>query len=247
MANRDSILNFLGETLQPESFKDYAPNGLQLEGSKEVNLLVGATSASLPVIEKCIELNADMLLVHHGWFWPSDPKPITGPWKKKLSMAMGIDLNLVAYHLPLDCHESLGNNVPVLKELNLTDIVPIDAPLFGGEFAEPESLNAFSNGLKSIFKQCNVIQCPSDKPIRKVAICSGAGQTYFRKAIEWGADFFITGEGTEWVYSMAIEHNCHYAAVGHNAGERVGVQLLGNQLAKEFSLEFTFVTEDNPF
>ena len=247
MANRDSILDFLGETLQPESFKDYAPNGLQLEGSKKVNLLVGATSASLPVIEKCVELNADMLLVHHGWFWPSDPKPITGPWKKKLKMAMGIDLNLVAYHLPLDCHESLGNNVPVLKELNLADIVPIDAPLFGGEFTDPESLDAFSNRLKSYFKQCNLIQCPSDKLIRKVAICSGAGQTYFRKAIEWGADFFITGEGTEWVYSMAIEHNCHYAAVGHNTGERVGVQLLGNQLAKEFSLEFTFVTEDNPF
>lgn len=247
MANRDSILDFLGETLQPESFKDYAPNGLQLEGSKEVNLLVGATSASLPVIEKCVELNADMLLVHHGWFWPSDPKTITGPWKKKLKMAMGIDLNLVAYHLPLDCHESLGNNVPVLKELNLADIVPIDAPLFGGEFTDPESLDAFSNRLKSYFKQCNLIQCPSDKLIRKVAICSGAGQTYFRKAIEWGADFFITGEGTEWVYSMAIEHNCHYAAVGHNAGERVGVQLLGDKLAKEFSLEFTFVTEANPF
>ena len=247
MAQRESIMNFLQANLQPDTFKDYTPNGLQLEGSMEVTKLVGATTASLPVIETCIQLRANMLLVHHGWFWPSDPKPITGVWKKKLEMAMECNLNLVAYHLPLDCHSSLGNNIPVLKKLNLENIVAIEAPLFGGEFESPQNVDDLLNRLKDLFENCTFINCNSNKPVKKVAICSGAGQTFFRQAINWGADFFITGEGTEWVYSMAIENQCHFAAVGHNAGERIGVQLLGAKLAQEFSLDFQFIKEDNPF
>lgn len=246
MAKRSEIVEYCNELLQVELFKDYCPNGLQVEGKETINRIVSGVTASQALIDAAIEQQADLLLVHHGFFWKGENPVVTGIKKKRLQALLQNNINLVAYHLPLDAHKILGNNVLLAKKLGIS----IEQYFSDNEIAllgtiEKQSGQQFnehiSNGL-----QREPLHIDAQRDITKVALCTGAAQSYINQAIELGVDAFISGEVSENTWHIAKENNIHYFAAGHHATERYGVQALGEHLAAEFDLQHTFIDIYNP-
>jgi dinuclear metal center YbgI/SA1388 family protein len=244
----DELTLYLDELLQAPKYRDYCPNGLQVEGCGEVTHIVAGVTASQKLLDLAVERGAQAVLVHHGYFWKGEDGRITGMRRKRLSTLLGNGISLLAYHLPLDAHPELGNNAQL-------------AALFGwlpeGRFGEqdigwfgrlpaPATLAEVSAGINAALgRQALVIGDPA-RPIRRVAWCSGGAQGYFEQAIALGVDLYLSGEISEQTVHLAEESGVAYVAAGHHATERYGVKALAAHLRARFALECSFIDLDNP-
>lgn len=251
MVGRTELSAYLDELLQPSAFSDYCPNGLQVEGRDQIGFLISGVTASQPLIEVAREQNADALLVHHGYFWRNEDLAVTGMKARRLRALLTSDINLFAYHLPLDAHGELGNNIQLanILELEVTGLLEVDSPETGrtGRLKEPRSAAEFSGWLEERLDHPVVWAGPeTEEPITTVGWCTGAGQQFIEQAARLGLDAFISGEISEQTVHTARECGVHYFACGHHATERYGVQAVGRHLEEKFGLRHQFVDIPNP-
>lgn len=244
-----SALNtYLTEILQPARFNDYCPNGLQVEGRQDVLKIVTGVTASQALINEAAKRNADAILVHHGYFWRGEPLEIVGIKKRRIQTLLQHDINLFAYHLPLDAHPEFGNNVMLGKQLNLA----VDAWLDDKQMVakailpSPVTLEYLYDLIKTKLDRTPQLIAGSKTSIQTVAWCTGAAQQYIDVAIAADVDVFISGEISEQTVHAVRESNTAYIAAGHHATERYGIQALGEHLSKQFNLAHEFIEIDNP-
>jgi dinuclear metal center YbgI/SA1388 family protein len=240
--------NYLAQFLQIERFNDYCPNGLQVEGKSEVRKIVTGVTASFALLERAVAENADAILVHHGYFWRGESQTITGIKKRRLRLLLEQDINLFAYHLPLDAHAEIGNNVMLGKVLGLEIAGWLDEKnmIAWSMINEPQSLQMVVDNIST--KLHRPVQVIGDvaRSIRTIAWCTGAAQNYIEQAIDHNIDVFISGEISEQTVHQARESETVYIAAGHHATERYGIQALGAHLAEKFNLQHEFIDVDNP-
>jgi dinuclear metal center YbgI/SA1388 family protein len=239
---------YLNNALETGRFKDYCPNGLQVEGRRRIDKIATGVTASRAFLERALEWGADAVLVHHGYFWRSEAPQITGRKYERLKLLLANDLNLFAFHLPLDAHPEFGNNAQLGERLGL---------IADGQFGEqnlgwiatlpmPVTLEHFSAKVERVLNRAPLVLGDPDQELRRVAWCTGGAQSYFDAAIEAGADVYLTGEASEFVTHAAAESGVAFLAAGHHATERFGIQALGRHLAEQFELEHTFIDIHNP-
>lgn len=251
MAKLQDIIQWCDQTLKSPEFKDYAPNGLQIEGKTEVHKILAAVTASQDAIDAAIRENADLLLVHHGYFWKGEAYPITGMRGKRIKSLIQHDISLLAYHLPLDSHPSLGNNAAIADLLELERIETLDPserhPIGNiGYLNQPMPVEEFKKFVSEKLK-FDVTHLPADKNmIEKVGFCTGGAQDFIVKAAEQGCDAYISGEVSERTFYEAKELGVHYFACGHHATERYGVQRLGQAISEQFDIEYVYFELNNP-
>ena len=241
----------LRKLLKPEEFDDYCPNGIQVEGKEKIQKIVTGVTASRALIEAAIVKEADLILVHHGYFWKGEEVTITGLKKVRIQLLLSKNISLFAYHLPLDAHPRLGNNAQLAKILGIIQQAPLDAakkhPLvLSGNLSEPQSFNQFEAFLESKLGQKPISIEGRSKNIKSIVWCSGAAQGFIEQAVGFGADAYLTGEVSEQTVHIARESGIHFFAAGHHATERYGVQALGEYLANEHSISHTFIDIPNP-
>lgn len=251
MINIDSLCEYLNVLLHPELFSDYCPNGLQVSGKKEIERLVTGVTASQALIDAAIEVGADAILVHHGFFWKGENPCITGYKRDRLAALIKNNVNLIAYHLPLDAHHEFGNNVQLARLLGLSDIDHFSAgeqPALGcyGVLTKPCDGDQFALHIETQLQRRPLHIPGKAREIKHVAWCTGAAQDFIDAAAAHNVDAFITGEVSERTVHIARETGLHFYAAGHHATERYGVQSLGEHLAKEFKLQHEFIDIDNP-
>ena len=227
-------------------FEDYCPNGLQVEVPGEVRRVVSGVSASLELIEAAIGLEADALLVHHGFFWKGEPAPLTGVKGRRIRKLFAHGISLLAYHLPLDAHPEVGNNAGLGRALGLRG-APIsrESLVWGATLEGEEPASSLAGRLATILRREPLV-LGGERPLRRVAWCTGAAQGYITEAAEAGFDGFISGEVSEQTYHLARELGMVCFAAGHHATERFGVQALGEGIARRFDLEHRYVELRNP-
>ena len=243
---RTELESYLQTFLNIDAYKDYAPNGLQVEGKNEIQKIVTGVTACQALIDAAIELKADAILVHHGYFWKSEPEVITGFKQKRIKSLLMNDMSLFGYHLPLDGHEELGNNAQLGKLWQLQDITPEPGLVKLGELKNAVSINEFVE-MVSVSLDRQALHLPGGpEMVKTVAWCSGGAQGYINQAIDWNADVYISGEVSEQTTHLAKECGIHYLAAGHHATERVGVKALGEHLEDRFGLECIFIDIANP-
>lgn len=243
--NRHALLQYLEQLLTAKKFEDYCPNGLQVEGSPEIFKIVAGVTASQALIDKAIEIKADTLLVHHGYFWKGESPAVVGFKKERLKKLLTHNLNLIAYHLPLDAHEIFGNNVQLAKVLNF-EIQGNNDLLFYGE-TKAQNVADFTKFLSEKLNRAPLVLGKNKSgKIQKIAWCSGAAQDYLIDAAALGVDAFLSGEVSEKTTHEASELGLYYFAIGHHASERYGIKALAEHIAKEFSVECVFVDLPNP-
>ena len=248
MVHRTEIESHLQTMLDAGRFRDYGPNGLQVEGKPEVLKIVSGVTASLALIEAAIEANADAILVHHGLFWKGHDGRVTGWLKARLGKLLAHQVNLFAYHLPLDAHGELGNNAQFGARLKLVaDARFGDQDLgFIGAPAQPLTVAALTALLQFRLGRAATVVEGDGRLLKRVAWCTGGAQGYFEAAIAAGADAFITGELSEPQAHYARETGVAYFACGHHASERYGAAAVAAQVAQQFGLEHQFIDIDNP-
>jgi dinuclear metal center YbgI/SA1388 family protein len=240
---------YTGQLLQADRFKDYAPNGLQVAGRAEVNRLMCAVTASEAAINAAIAWRADALLVHHGYFWRGEDPRIIGSKKRRLAKLLAHDINLLAYHLPLDSHPDIGNNAMLGKRLGVSPTGRFGEQDVGwlGRFNTPLTLAEMVQRVEhSLGRQVVAVGAP-DRLLTSLAWCTGGAQGYLGDAVAAGCDCFLTGEASERSYHDAMEAGVAFVAAGHHATERYGVQALGVHLADRFGLAVDYVESANPF
>ncbi|MFZ3219738.1 MAG: Nif3-like dinuclear metal center hexameric protein [Rhodoferax sp.] len=247
MTDRPTLHAALDALLQPDRFKDYCPNGLQVEGRLEVRKIASGVTASLALIEAAIAAGADTLFVHHGLFWRGYDGRVTGWMRQRLAPLLAHNINLFAYHLPLDAHPELGNNAQLGKQLGLQEVGRFGEQQLGwvGEqgFA---SAQALASRVEAVLGRAVVLVPGKAGPVRRIGWCSGGAQGYFEDAIAAGVDAFITGEISEPQAHLARECGVAYLACGHHATERYGAPALAAHVAAQLGLEHTFIDIDNP-
>lgn len=251
MTDRHQLLTTIDTLLQPERFRDYGPNGLQVEGAAQVRSIVTGVTASLALIEAAVQAGADTLLVHHGLFWRGQDGRVTGWMRQRLALLLAHDINLLAYHLPLDAHPQWGNNAQLGRVLGLEADARFgeqELGFLGGrtDGAAFEHGDALGRAIAIALGRSVTVVDVARRPIRRIAWCTGGAQSYFEAAILAGADAFITGEISEPQAHYARECGVAYLACGHHASERYGVQALGGHVAGQLSLAHRFIDIDNP-
>lgn len=248
MVDRNELERYLNTLLNASQFKDYAPNGLQVEGRKQIRKLVTGVTACQALLEAAVEQGADAVLVHHGYFWRGDSPVVRGMHHRRLATLLKNDLNLFAYHLPLDAHPELGNNAQLAQRLGLKIEGVLNEQGVGniGTLPTALSLQAFGANLEQVLKRKPLLVSGGEHLIQRIAWCTGGAQGYIQDALAFGVDAYLSGEISEHTTHSARENNLHYIAAGHHATERYGVQALGEHLADELGLECRFVEIDNP-
>ncbi|WP_163835198.1 Nif3-like dinuclear metal center hexameric protein [Spartinivicinus ruber] len=249
--SRQSLLDLLDQTLEPHFFKDYCPNGLQVEGKTEINTVVTGVTASLALIQAAIEKNADAIIVHHGYFWKGELATITGMKKRRLELLLRHEISLLAYHLPLDAHPELGNNIQLARRLNFkpeTGLEQNNPRSIGlvGSLTEPQSLPELGEHLQLTLGREPLLISGGDHPIKRIAWCTGAAQGFIDQAIAHKVDAYLTGEVSEPTVHTAREMGIHFIAAGHHATERYGVKALGEYIQQQLGINHIFVDIDNP-
>lgn len=256
MAKRDDILNYVDQLLQVSNYADYCPNGLQVEGKSEIKIIVSGVTACQALLDKAIEHEADAIFVHHGYFWKNESLPVTGMKRRRLATLLQHNINLLAYHLPLDAHSIYGNNVQLAKQLD----IHVDGPLstagdaafiFIGHLAQPLVPSAFASLIAERMQRKPLLIMhdsprPSSAEISKIAWCTGAAQNFIQHVLHTDVDVYLTGEASEQTTHIAREMGIHFVAAGHHATERYGVMALAEHLAEKFSLTHYFIDIDNP-
>jgi dinuclear metal center YbgI/SA1388 family protein len=249
MTPRSEIESYLGTLLEVGKFRDYGPNGLQVEGKPQVQRLVSGVTASRALIEAAIEQKADAVLVHHGLFWKGHDGRVTGWLKARLELLLAHQINLFAYHLPLDAHAEFGNNAQFGAKLKFVPDGRFGEQDLGfiGSPAQPLTATALTTLLANRLGRAPVmVEGAASKTIRRVAWCTGGAQSYFEAAIAAGADAYITGEISEPQAHLARETGVAFFACGHHASERFGAPALAEHLAEKFGLDHQFIEIDNP-
>lgn len=252
MITNSKLEGLLNQLLESHAIKDYCPNGLQVEGRHRIRHVVTGVTACQALLDRAVELEADAILVHHGYFWNGENAVLKGMKQRRLKTLLTHDINLFAYHLPLDIHHELGNNAQLAQRLgvrltrglepwnsrSVAMVGKLDTPLSGAELAARIEASLGRPPL----------HCGESGPaeIRSVALCTGGGQSYINLAAEQGIDAFITGEASEQTIHTAREMGLHFYAAGHHATERYGVKALGEWLQQAHGLTVTFVDIDNP-
>ncbi len=239
---------YLAEYLQVGAFRDYCPNGLQVEGRATVSRIVTGVTASAALIEAAVAADADALIVHHGYFWRGEDARITGMRRRRIGLLIGHDLNLFAYHLPLDAHPLVGNNATLAARLGITpesrfgeqDIAVI------GTVAEGATAGTFARTVAERLGRAPLVIGDAARPLRRIAWCTGGAQGLFEQAIALGVDAYLSGEISEQTVHLARESGVAYIAAGHHATECYGVQALGEHLAQQFGLQHQFIEIENP-
>lgn len=245
--DRKALIAYLDDYLNVSTFRDYAPNGLQVEGTNSIQKIITGVTASQALIEQAIEMQADALLVHHGYFWKNEPQTITGMKKKRIESLLKNNINLLGYHLPLDAHPIVGNNAQLAKLWGVQDITPDEKSLIRlGLLPELMSFHAFKSHVDDSLTRESLHLPGGPKTVQKIAWCSGGAQGYIQQAIDWGVDVYISGEVSEQTTHQALESSIHYLAAGHHATERFGVKALGEHLAAKFNLDVAFCDVPNP-
>ncbi|MDU5780876.1 MAG: type 2 GTP cyclohydrolase I [Pantoea sp.] len=245
--NHYELENIVNQQLNSGAFSDYAPNGLQVEGRTEVKTLITGVTASQALVDEAVARNADAILVHHGYFWKSEPAVIKGMKRNRLRALLANDINLYGWHLPLDAHPTLGNNAQLAKLLDIEVKGEVQPLVFWGELSTPLSGEALAQRIEEKLGR-TPLHCGDNAPaqIRRVAWCSGGGQGFIDSAAAFGVDAYITGEVSEQTIHSAREQGLHFFAAGHHATERGGIKALGEWLASEHGLDVTFIDIPNP-
>lgn len=248
MAHRTEIEAHLNGLLAVDRFRDYGPNGLQVEGKPEVLKLVSGVTASLALIEAAVAARADAILVHHGLFWKGQDGRITGWMKRRLELLLAHQINLYAYHLPLDAHPELGNNAQLGLKLKLVADARFGEQDLGfiGSPEKPLTVAALAALLQYRLGRAATVVEGDGRPLKRVAWCTGGAQGYFEAAIAAGADAFVTGEISEPQAHYARETGVAFLACGHHASERYGAPAVAAKVAQQFALEHEFIDVDNP-
>ena len=245
------LLYWLNQQLQPGLIKDYCPNGLQVEGKKDISTIVTGVTASMDLIDAAIEQSADAILVHHGYFWKGENSEIVGMKQRRIKKLLQHDINLFAYHLPLDVHPEFGNNASLGKLFNLRNIEAVNhlkpnGIVMQGNVIGEQNLREFSSLVERVLNRPPLVIGEPSAPIRTVAWCTGGGQSFIDQVLDQDIDVFVSGEASEQTVHTAREMGISFVAAGHHATERYGVKHLGEKLAAETSLEVEFVDIDNP-
>jgi dinuclear metal center YbgI/SA1388 family protein len=245
---RAALDHYLADYLQVPDFRDYCPNGLQVEGRAEVAFVVSGVTASVALIEAAVAAGADALLVHHGYFWRGEDGRITGMRRRRIGLLLEHGLNLFAYHLPLDAHPEVGNNVQLGRRLGLAPAGRFGDQDLGmhGTPAAATTLAGFAAAVERETARKPLVIGDPARPLRRVAWCTGGAQGMFEQAIALGVDAYVSGEISEQTVHAARESGVAYVAAGHHATERYGVQALGEHLAQRFGLQHRFIDIDNP-
>ena len=248
MVKLNELLHYTQELMQVERFKDYCPNGLQVEGKTEVRKIVTGVTASRALLEAAKQTDADLILVHHGYFWRNEDPRVVGIKRNRLAFLLKNDLNLMAYHLPLDAHPALGNNAQLgrILGISLTGFAGESNIIAYGDLVKPMSLQAFAKHIELALQRPPLVIGDPQKMVKKVAWCTGAAQGYIDTAIELGVDVYISGEVSEQTTHQSVESGVSYISAGHHVTERYGVQALGEHLAEKFNLAHVFIDVNNP-
>ena len=246
-----TLIQTLDDWMQADSFKDFAPNGLQVEGRDAIHKLALGVTASADVIEQAVRWGADAILVHHGYFWKNESPTLTGIKGRRIRALLENQMSLIAYHLPLDCHPEFGNNKTLLDQLDLPDGSPIDGEgglLWSVALDGQLTLDQLADRIASrLNRPPTVIQSPRAKVrLERMIVCTGGAQDYITKAQRYGADIYLSGEISERTTHEARELGVHYIAAGHHATERYGVQALGSKINQTMGLETAFFDDHNP-
>lgn len=242
------LRDYIGSELAVSRFRDYCPNGIQVEGRAEVKRIATGVTASQAVLEAATAWGADAILVHHGYFWRNEEASITGIKKRRIAHLLQHDVSLLAYHLPLDAHPEWGNNAQLGRRLGF-----VEAGRFGeqdiachGSLQDTTSLADLALRIAATLgREPQIIGDPKAN-VARLAWCSGGGQSYFEQAIALGVQVFLTGEASEQCFHLAQETGVAFIAAGHHATERYGIQSLGENLAAQFGVEQRFFDQDNP-
>lgn len=248
MATRQEILDWCRDNLQVNAFKDYAPNGLQVEGRETVNKIATSVTASKAAVDFAVGQGADMLLVHHGMFWKSEPLTIIGWKKRRIETLLQHQINMAGYHLPLDAHPEWGNNAQLAALLGWeTDYRCGEQNLICiGRLNTPQTLRQLSDGMADKLQRQPVVVGDMNREVKRIAWCTGGAQGYFQTAIDEGADAYVTGEISEAQYHLANESGVAFISAGHHATERYGVRALAEALARVFDVAVYHFDEENP-
>jgi dinuclear metal center YbgI/SA1388 family protein len=220
--------------------------GLQVVGAPEVRKIACAVSASRELFERAGELGAQLVLVHHGLFWDRDSRVIGPELKGRLVALFDADLTLAAYHLALDAHPELGNNVLLARELGVDPVERFAEIGFGGPLDRPQPMDEFATRIRDRLDRPPLVFSYGSETIERVAVCSGGAARHLADAVAAGYDCFVTGEAAEPTKHAAREAGVHFIAAGHYATETLGVQALAERIAQEFSLEWEFLDLPNP-
>ena len=245
---REELVSYLEGLLTPGKFKDYCPNGLQVEGRAQVRRLVAGVTASQALLDAAVAREADAILVHHGYFWKGEDGRVTGIRRQRLATLLAHDMNLLAYHLPLDAHPELGNNARLAQLLGW-----VPEGRFGdqdiawlGRLAKPCDLTELAADVQRVLGRVPLVIGEAGRPICRIGWCSGGAQGYFEQAIALGVDAYLSGEISEQTVHLARESGVAYFAAGHHATERFGAQALAMHLVEHCGLDCRFVDVDNP-
>ncbi len=247
----EEIVSYTNELLDIQQYRDYCPNGLQVQGKNEVQTLISGVTASQAFLDAAIKAGADALVVHHGYFWNGEDPRVTGMKKRRLASLLAANVSLLAYHLPLDAHPKYGNNVQFAKLLGISidgnfGRAPGDELGLYGSLPRALSSAEFAQQLKDCLGRAPLHIPGGADQINTVGWCTGAAQSYIEQAVSAGVDAFVSGEISEQTVHIARESGIHYFAAGHHATERYGVQALGEHLAQHFGIQHQFVDIDNP-
>ena len=244
-----ALTDYCDTLLAAATFADYAPNGLQVEGTRPVARLITGVTASAALIAAACESGADAILVHHGWFWKGENPCLVGPRGQRARRLLGCGASLLAYHLPLDAHPSLGNNVALAARLGIREARPADGEnglLWTGRLDKPASAADWATQVARILGRTGILVADPGRPVERLAWCTGGGQGRIEAAAALGVDAFLSGEISEQTTHMARELGIAFLAAGHHATERYGVAALGDYLAERLGLEHRFIEIENP-
>ena len=256
--SRDELSVYLDDHLQVARIKDYCPNGLQVQGKPIIKTLISGVTASIALIEEAIALKADAIMVHHGWFWKNDDARVIGQLHSRLKLLMDHEINLFAFHLPLDVHPVLGNNAQLAKVMGwrplkgperafLGSALPLDGLIWEGRpEASQKTLGQLARSISGRLGRDPLVIGDLNKPIKRIAWCTGGAQGYINQAIEMKVDAYISGEVSEQTFHAAEESGVAYIAAGHHATERYGIGALGEFVAQKYKLKHQFVDIPNP-
>lgn len=249
------LASWLDDTLQAARFKDYCPNGMQVEGRSEVGHIITGVTASEALLHAAVERGADAVLVHHGWMWRNEDRRVIGTRRTRMALTLKNDLNLYAYHLPLDAHPTLGNNAQLARVLGLSaarrdDGAPLtcgqDGLIWLGEASGLTTLGQLGERVAQRLGRPPLVVGDPDQPLATIAWCTGGAQGMMADAVDAGASVYLTGEVSESTVHLARETGVGFIAAGHHATERYGVQALGQAVAERFGVKVEFVDIDNP-
>lgn len=247
MVQVDQLSEYTAQFLNVRQFRDYAPNGLQVAGRSQVSKVVAGVSANRLLIEAAIEQQADAIVVHHGFFWKNEDPCLTGWRRERIRLLLQHDINLFAYHLPLDAHPEVGNNAQLALQMGWQTTAQTGEQGLLSLGAGPQcSLAELGEALQRRLQREPLLLGDLQQPVQRLAWCTGGAQGYFEDAIAAGVDAFITGEVSERMADMARESGVAFVSAGHYATEQYGVQALAAHWTAQFGVDCRFVPVPNP-